>query len=41
MPTEIDANDEMDQRINGEALSFAERILKKHGWKSGTLSKYP
>lgn len=36
MPTEIDTNDEMtDQQITEKSLSFAEKILKKHGWKSG------
>ena len=41
MPTEIDTNDEMtDQQITEKSLSFAEKILKKHGWKSGTISIY-
>jgi len=36
MPTVIEASDEMvDRKVSGESLSFAEKILRKHGWKSG------
>ena len=39
MPTVIEASDEMvDRKVSGESLSFAEKILRKHGWKSGIWS---
>ena len=39
MPTVIETSDEMvNRKVSGESLSFAEKILRKHGWKSGIWS---
>ena len=41
MPTVIETSDEMvDRKVSGESLSFAEKILRKHGWKSGIYSVF-